>query len=117
MNIAILLDGDFTRRLVRRKIGHYALRIHLFNLGQSLTLQMLPLLRIFDGYAPGRGAGAVELATLERWYTRKGIVGSNPTLSAVFTCLRAHNHEKSTSIHEIPFVCCLSDPPPYCWYQ
>jgi membrane-bound serine protease (ClpP class) len=24
----------------------------------------------------------VELATLERWYTRKGIVGSNPTLSA-----------------------------------
>ena len=29
-----------------------------------------------------RGAGAVELATLERWYTRKGIVGSNPTLSA-----------------------------------
>ena len=31
-----------------------------------------------------RGAGAVELATLERWYTRKGIVGSNPTLSAIF---------------------------------
>ena len=25
----------------------------------------------------------VELATLERWYTRKGIVGSNPTLSAM----------------------------------
>ena len=29
-----------------------------------------------------RGAGAVELATLERWYTGNGIVGSNPTLSA-----------------------------------
>jgi hypothetical protein len=24
----------------------------------------------------------VELATLERWYTRKGIEGSNPSLSA-----------------------------------
>ena len=30
-----------------------------------------------------RGAGAVELATLERWYTGNGIVGSNPTLSAI----------------------------------
>jgi hypothetical protein len=30
-----------------------------------------------------RGAGAVELATLERWYTGNGIVGSNPTLSAM----------------------------------
>ena len=29
-----------------------------------------------------RGARAVELATLERWYTGNGIVGSNPTLSA-----------------------------------
>jgi hypothetical protein len=26
----------------------------------------------------GRGAGAVELATLERWYTGNGIVGSAP---------------------------------------
>ena len=25
----------------------------------------------------------VEEATLERWYTRKGIVGSNPTFSAI----------------------------------
>ena len=30
-----------------------------------------------------RGARAVELATLERWYTGNGIVGSNPTLSAI----------------------------------
>ena len=29
-----------------------------------------------------RGARVVELATLERWYTGNGIVGSNPTLSA-----------------------------------
>ncbi len=29
-----------------------------------------------------RGAGVVELATLERWYARKGIEGSNPSLSA-----------------------------------
>lgn len=28
-----------------------------------------------------RDAGAVERATLERWYTRKGIEGSNPSLS------------------------------------
>gem|GEM_PF-3634676 len=31
-----------------------------------------------------RGAGVVELATLERWYTGNGIVGSNPTLSAIW---------------------------------
>lgn len=29
-----------------------------------------------------RGARVVELATLERWYTGNGIVGSNPTFSA-----------------------------------
>ena len=40
-----------------------------------------------------RGAGAVELATLERWYTRKGIVGSNPTLSA--NARRGHAFELS----------------------
>jgi hypothetical protein len=32
--------------------------------------------------SPRRGARVVELATLERWCTRKGTVGSNPTLSA-----------------------------------
>ncbi len=28
------------------------------------------------------GGGAVERASLENWYTLRGIVGSNPTLSA-----------------------------------
>ena len=31
----------------------------------------------------------VELATLERWYTRKGIVGSNPTLSAQLRSIKS----------------------------
>jgi hypothetical protein len=30
-----------------------------------------------------RGARVVEEATLERWYTGNGIVGSNPTFSAI----------------------------------
>jgi membrane-bound serine protease (ClpP class) len=42
-----------------------------------------------------RGAGAVELATLERWYTGNGIVGSNPTLSAT-TC---HSYPSDSSHH------------------
>lgn len=29
-----------------------------------------------------RGAGVVEQASLENWWARKGLVGSNPTLSA-----------------------------------
>jgi hypothetical protein len=50
------------------------------------ALQFPRQLRIFEFHLSWRGAGAVELATLERWYTGNGIVGSNPTLSAVRAC-------------------------------
>ncbi len=34
------------------------------------------------------GGGAVERASLENWYTFRGIVGSNPTLSALAVASR-----------------------------
>ena len=37
------------------------------------------------GFRPRRGTQVVEADGLENRYTRKGIVGSNPTLSAIPT--------------------------------
>ena len=39
---------------------------------------------IHRSFIPGEVAELVECAGLENRYTRKGIVGSNPTLSAIF---------------------------------
>ena len=55
-------------------------------------LGVLPIFSSFSVLRTRRGAGAVELATLERWYTGNGIVGSNPTLSA----------------NKVPIISCLS---------